>query len=168
MAYQLSSGAPPATSQARELPPGPIQRGRCFAHALLIRYPETVGKGIATLCLLAGGFICAAGLGILPSEYVAIGAPRGIVVGGGALLAVLGFMSLARDHRVSETITSLIVLALAGAAGWLTFYAPPGTLNRYLPFVPPTVNDALARLLFGLGAAVCVGMAFWGFRRMFR
>jgi len=127
-----------------------------------------VGKGIATLCLLAGGFVCAAGLGLLPSEYVAIDAPRSAVVGGGALLALLGFMSLSRDHRVSETITSLLVLGLAGFAGWLTFYAPAGTLHRYMPFVPTTVSDALARLLFGLGAALCVGMAFWSFRRMFR
>jgi hypothetical protein len=127
-----------------------------------------VGKGIAISCLLAGGFVCAAALGLLPSEYVAIDAPRIVAVGGGALLMLLGFMSLARDHRVSETITSLLVLALAGGAGWLTFYAPEGTLHRYVPFIPPTVNEALARLLFGLGAAVCVGMAFWGFRRIFR
>ena len=81
---------------------------------------------------------------------------------------LVGVMSLARDHRFSETIASLLLLGLAGGAGWLTFYAPEGTLNRYVPFVPPTVNEALARLLFGLGAAVCVGMAFWGFRRIFR
>lgn len=170
MAYQFSTSAPAAKNAAHEhhLDARAVERGRCFADALLIRYSVQVGKGIATLCLLAGGFVCAAGLGLLPSEYLAIDAPRGVVVGGGALLALIGSMSLARDHRVSETITSLLVLGLAGAAGWLTFYAPAGTLNRYLPFVPPTVNDALARLLFGLGAAVCVGMAFWGFRRMFR
>lgn len=69
---------------------------------------------------------------------------------------------------MSDTIASLFLLALAGAAGWLTFYAPEGTLNRYAPFVPASVNEALARLLFGLGAAVCVGMAIWGFRRILR
>jgi hypothetical protein len=127
-----------------------------------------VGKGIAILCLLAGGVVCAAALGLLPGEYVVIHAPKSVAVGGGALLMLIGFMSLARDHRVSETITSILLLGLAGGAGWLTFYAPEGTLNRYLPFIPPTVNEALARLLFGLGAGVCVGMAFWGFRRMFR
>ena len=120
------------------------------------------------LCLLTGGFVCAAALGILPSEYVAIDAPRSVVVGGGALLAILGFLLLARDHRVSETLTSLFVLVIAGFTGWLTFYAPPGTMNRYFPFVPPTVNDALARLLFGLGAVACVGLAFWSVRRLLR
>ena len=112
--------------------------------------------------------MCAAALGLLPHEYVVIHAPRSVLVGGGAMLILVGFMSLARDHRVSDTIASIFLLALAGAAGWLTFYAPEGTLNRYVPFIPPTVNEALARLLFGLGAAVCVGMAIWGFRRILR
>ena len=127
-----------------------------------------VGKGVSILCLLAGGFVCAAALGLLPKEYVVLDAPRGALIGGGAVLVLVGFMSLARDHRVSETLSSTLLLALAGVTGWLTFYAPEGTLNRYVPFIPPSVNEALARLLFGLGAAVCVGMALWGFRRIMR
>jgi len=127
-----------------------------------------VGKGIAILCVLAGGLLCAVALGLLPQEYAAIDAPRIVLVVGGGVLVFVGLMSLARDHRMSETISSLLLLALAGAAGWLTFYAPEGTLSRYVPFIPPSVNEALARLLFGLGAAGCVGMAIWGFRRILR
>ena len=97
-----------------------------------------------------------------------IEAPRGVLLGGGTLLVLVGFMSLARDHRVSDSIATLFLLGIAAGAGWLTFYAPEGTLSRYVPFVPPSVNEALARLLFGLGAAVCVGMAFWGLRRILR
>ncbi|MGB5701460.1 MAG: hypothetical protein WBM48_01465 [Polyangiales bacterium] len=127
-----------------------------------------MGKGIAILCVLVGGLLCAVALGLLPQEYVAIDAPRIVLVVGGGVLVFVGLMSLARDHRMSETISSLLLLALAGAAGWLTFYAPEGTLSRYVPFIPPSVNEALARLLFGLGAAGCVGMAIWGFRRILR
>lgn len=127
-----------------------------------------MGKGVATLCLLAGAFVCAVGLGILPSEYFPIHAPRSAVVGGGALLAVMAFMALASDHRVSQTISSLVFLAIAVGAGWLTFFAPQGTVNRYLPFIPQSVNEALARLLFGLGVAVCVGMGFFGLRKILR
>ncbi len=127
-----------------------------------------MSRGVATLCLLAGVFVCAAGLGILPSEYVPIHAPRSAVVGGGALVAILAFMALARDHRVSQTISSLLFLAIAVGTGWLTFVAPPGTVNRYFPFIPQSVNEALARLLFGLGVAVCIGMGFVGLRRMLR
>jgi hypothetical protein len=134
----------------------------------LIRYPAGVGKGVSILCLLGGGFICAVALGLLPQDYVTIHAPRLVLLGGGVVMILVGAMSLARDHRVSETLSSLFLLALAGGAGWLTFYAPEGTLNRYVPFIPQSVNEALARLLFGLGAAVCVGMAIWGFRRILR
>jgi hypothetical protein len=127
-----------------------------------------VGKGVAILSLLAGGFVSAAALGILPPEYAVIHAPRSVVLGGGALLMLIGFMSLARDHRFSDAIASLMLLALAAGAGWLTFCAPEGTLNRYIPFIPPSVNEALAHLLFGFGAAASIGMAIWGVRRIFR
>jgi hypothetical protein len=127
-----------------------------------------VGKGVATLCLLVGALLAAVGFGWVPNDVVRITAPRDLVAAGGLVLGAIGFFSLARDHRASETLTSLLLLAIAVGAGWLTFFAPEGTLNRYLPFVPPTVNEALARLLFGLGAAICVGMAFWGFRRILR
>ena len=56
------------------------------------------------------------------------------------VLAGMGLLSLGRDHRLSETLTSLFILGVAGVSGWLTFYAPPGTLHRYVPFVPPTVT----------------------------
>lgn len=127
-----------------------------------------MGKGTATLCLVAGGIVCAAGLGLLPRGYVIIDAPPRLLAAGGIILALLGFLSLARDHRASETFTSLLFLGVAVGAGWLTFIAPEGTINRYLPFIPQSVNESLARLLFGLGAAVCIGMAFLGLRRILR
>lgn len=130
-----------------------------------------MGKGLATLCLLVGGLVFAAGLDLLPAqleELVVIDAPPRLLAAGGFILSLLGFLSLARDHRVSETITSLGFLAIAGGAGWLTFVAPEGTINRYVPFIPQEVNEALARLLFGFGAAVCIGMAIVGFRRLMR
>ena len=144
MAYQLCRGAPVCATLG------------------------TVGKGIATLCLVAGGFIAAVGFGFVPAAPLGITAPRELVAAGGLLLALMGFLSLAQDHRISETLTSLLLLGIACTAGWLTFYAPEGTLHHYVPFVPPTVNEALARLLFGLGTAVCVGMAIWGVRRILR
>lgn len=120
------------------------------------------------MCVLAGGFVCAAALGFVPKEFVVLEAPRHVAAGGGAVLMFLGFLSLSRDHRASDTLATLLLLIIAAGAGWLTFYAPEGTLNRYVPFVPPSVNEALARLLFGLGTAVCAGMAFWALRRILR
>ena len=125
-------------------------------------------KGIATLCLVAGGIVAAVGFDLLPNDLVYIRAPKGAVAAGGVILAGMGLLSLGRDHRVSDALTSLLILGVAALSGWLTFYAPPGTLKRYIPFVPANVSESLAQLLFGLGAVACVGMALWGFRRLTR
>lgn len=127
-----------------------------------------MGKLVAFVCLVGGIAVCAASLGLLPEDYVLFEAPRQVVFGAGAVSVLVGFLLLARDHRASETVTSILLLSLAAFAGWLTFYAPDGTIERYLPFIPTEVNDALARLLFGLGAAATFGIAIWAVRRLFR
>lgn len=127
-----------------------------------------MGKLVAFLCLVGGIGVCAASLGLLPEDYVIFEAPRGVVFGLGAVSVLLGFLLLARDHRASDAVATIFLLSLAAFAGWLTFYAPEGTIERYLPFIPSEVNDALARLLFGLGAAATFGIAIWAARRLFR
>jgi TctA family transporter len=129
---------------------------------------SVMGKAIALLCLAGGVAVCAASLGLLPQEYLAFEAPRWAVFGAGVLSVLVGFMLLARDHRASDALASILLLALAAIAGWITFYAPEGTIQRFLPFIPADVNDALGRLLFGLGAVACVGLAIWALRRLFR
>ncbi len=127
-----------------------------------------MGKGIATLCLIAGCIVAAVGFDLLPNDLVRIRAPKGAIAAGGIILAGSGLLSLGRDHRISDALTSLLILGVAALSGWLTFYAPPGTLKRYVPFVPSNVSESLAQLLFGLGAVACVGMALWGVRRLTR
>jgi len=132
------------------------------------RYHVGVGKLIALLCLIAGVAVCAVPLGYLPSvEIIQQASPLGVFAAGGALIFA-GLLQLARDHRASEALGSIVLLLLAGLAGWVTFFAPEGTVARVLPFIPGEVNDALGRLLFGLGAAACVGMALWAVRRLIR
>jgi len=127
-----------------------------------------VGKGIALLFLAGGVALGGVSLGFFPADYLVLEAPRAVVLGAGAVLVLAGFILLARDHRASDSIASILLLTFAAIAGWVTFYAPEGTINRLLPFIPTEVNDALGRLLFGLGAIVSVGMALWALRRLFR
>jgi hypothetical protein len=118
--------------------------------------------------LIAGAAVCAVPLGYLPSvELLQRASPLGVFAAGGALIFA-GFFQLARDHRASEALGSIFLLLLAGLTGWVTFFAPEGTVARVLPFIPTEVNEALGRLLFGLGAAACVGMTLWAVRRLIR
>lgn len=127
-----------------------------------------MGKLVAFVCLLGGVAVCAASLGLLPEHYVIFEAPREVVFSAGVVAVLFGTLLLARDHRASDAVATILLLSLAAFTGWLTFYAPDGTIEAYLPFIPSEVNDALARLLFGLGAAATLGMAVWAVRRLFR
>jgi hypothetical protein len=127
-----------------------------------------VGKLVALLCLVGGVAACAASLGLLPEDYVIFETSRQVVFGAGAVSVLFGSLLLARDHRASDAVTTILLLSLAAFTGWLTFYAPDGTIERYLPFIPTEVNEALARLLFGLGAAATFAIAIWAVRRLFR
>lgn len=107
-------------------------------------------------------------LGLLPEDYMVFEAPREVVFGAGAVSLLFGFLLLARDHRAADAVTTILLLSLASFTGWLTFYAPDGTVEKYLPFIPAAVSDSLARLLFGLGAVATVGIAVMAIRRLFR
>ena len=95
-------------------------------------------------------------------------APREVLFGAGAVSVLFGFLLLARDHRASDAVTTILLLSLASFTGWLTFYAPEGTVERYLPFIPTAVSDSLTRLFFGIGAVATFGIAIMAIRRLFR
>jgi hypothetical protein len=129
---------------------------------------SSMDKAIGLLCLLGGAVACAAVLGFVPLGGTPLAdAPSSALGGGGAALFVTGFLLLSRDHRTSDALASIVLLAVAAGAAWFTFYAPAGTLERAVPFIPASVGDELGRLLFGLGAAACVGMALMALRRIF-
>jgi hypothetical protein len=83
-------------------------------------------------------------------------------------LVLAGLMTLGRDHRASAVIASILLLAAAAGTGWITFYAPQGTLGRAIPFIPASVGDEIGRLLFGFSAIACIGMTAAALRRLLR
>jgi hypothetical protein len=128
-----------------------------------------MGRVIGLLCVFAGITACAGALDLLPiGPSPFLEAPRWIVCGGGAVLALSGFMMLGRDHRASTVLASVLLLAVAAGTGWITFYAPQGTLGRAIPFIPASVSNELGRLLFGLSAIASIGMAAAALRRLLR
>jgi len=127
-----------------------------------------VGKAIALLSLALGGVLCADALGVLPPEYAIVEAPRGVIGAAGGALIILALALLARDHRGSDALGAILLLAFSVITGWLTFYGAEGIIEGGVSFIPPSVGEALGRLLFGLGVVACVGMAVLAFRRLFR
>ena len=127
-----------------------------------------MGKGIAFLSLAFGVAMCAAALGVLPADYVVFETPRGVVGAAGGVLIVVGLAVLARDHRGSDVLAAILLLAFSGITGWLTFYGPEGVIEGGLSFIPSSVRDAISRLMFGLGVVACGAMAYLGLRRLLR
>lgn len=127
-----------------------------------------VSKGIAFLCLALGVVMCAAALGVLPADYVVFEVPRDVGGVAGGLLVVVGLALLARDHRGSEVIAAILLLAFSFITGWLTFYGSESIIEGGIPFIPTSVGDSVSHLLFGLGVVACGTMAFLGLRRLFR
>ncbi len=125
-------------------------------------------KLLGVLLVVGGTALGAAALGYVSVQGTALSQlpPSGLGIAAAAA-ALVGFLLLSRDHRTSDVLGAILLLAVAAGAGWVTFYAPEGTLERALPFIPASVGDELARLLFGVGAVVCVGMAVMALRRLF-
>lgn len=125
-------------------------------------------NAIALVSLAFGAALCADALGVLPAEYSVPEVPEAVLGSAGGALVVLALALLARDHRGSEMLSAMLLLAFSAMIGWLTFYGTEGIIEGGIPFIPPSVGDALGRLLFGFGVVACVGMAVLALRRLLR
>ena len=120
------------------------------------------------LSLALGCVLCADALGVLPFEYAILEAPRGVLGAAGGALIILALALLARDHRGSDALGAILLLAFSAITGWVTFYGLEGITEGGVSFIPPSVAEAVGRLLFGLGVVACVGMAALALRHLFR
>ena len=112
--------------------------------------------------------MCASALGVLPADYLVFDAPREVVGAAGGVLAVVGLALLARDHRGSDVLGAILLLALSGIIGSITFYGPESIIGGGVPFIPASAGDAAGGLLFGFGVVASGSMAFLGLRRLLR
>jgi hypothetical protein len=125
-----------------------------------------VGRAIAIACLALGVLLGADALGILPADYAIMDLSPQVAAGAGAGSTLLALVLLARDHRGSDLLTAILLIALSVFTGWLTFHGPDGLIEGGLAFIPAGVREAVGRLMFGLGVVACGVMAFFGLRRL--
>ncbi|MGB5813093.1 MAG: hypothetical protein WBG86_21345 [Polyangiales bacterium] len=125
-----------------------------------------MGKAVALLALVAGFFVGGSVLGFVPGHYVPVHAPPNVLLAASALLIFLSLALLARDHRGSELLSGLILLAASFLLGWVTVYGPESVLGGPLDWIPPTVRRSLGQLMHGLGLVLCGITAFFGLRKL--
>lgn len=125
-----------------------------------------MGKGVALLSLIAGLVIGGSVLGFIPPSYSLIHAPRGVLIVASALLVFTSLILLARDHRGSDLLSALALLALSILIGWMTFYGAHDVLGDRLDWIPEAVRDSFGQLMYGLGMVACGLTAFFGLRRL--
>lgn len=118
------------------------------------------GIGVALLLVAAGG------IAVDPSTIHAprwvLGVCGGVFVLGGVALAVPQVSSL----RIAAGMTTVLGLGLVAA--WAAWFGDAEGFSGGLPFVPDTVNVALARGVFGFGALCCLALFGWGVSRLMR
>jgi CHASE2 domain-containing sensor protein len=82
----------------------------------------------------------------------------GLAAGGGLMIS-------GQRSRFSDLLAALFLLAMAGIGGWSALFSPAEGISGGLVFLPQEVNKGLGRALFGLGAALCLTLAFYAIRR---
>jgi hypothetical protein len=103
----------------------------------------------------------------LPAELFA--APRWLLyilsftLGAGAGLAFLG-----QDHPLSHLVAAVIWILFALAGIWAAVYSPLERLLGGISVLSPAANRTLARIIFGLGAILNLGVGFFAGWKFFK
>lgn len=114
----------------------------------------------------AGLYIVGISTGVIPAEESSFKAPRWVVLVVGAAFVFGGAAVTGREGSFfNDLMGSLIVFCLGVAVGWVSFFGSADGFSGGIPLLPDEINLGLARVLFGLGAIVCLVIAGYGMKR---
>ena len=124
--------------------------------------------GLAIIAMTCGGYALLAASGVLPIE-TANDTPTWVVGLIGMMFLIAGVMIFLRNHsRLLDLFAAIILASFSLIGGWITFYASPEGFSGGIPFLPHDINVSFARVMFGLGSALCFGGFLYAVRRFFR
>ena len=134
-----------------------------------MRDPHIPSPFFGLLFLAAGTGIMGMGLGVIPVDPATVHAPMWVLAVCG-LVFVLGGVAVvgARWSRVREAAGIGIVLAMGLIGGWVALFGDSDGFSGGVPFVSPEANVVIARVVFGLGAGMCLALFVWGASRVLR
>lgn len=106
----------------------------------------------------------ACGLFDLPDD--ASNAPAWVIAGCGIVFVAAGAMILGHPRSgANDLLAALISLVFAATAAWVSFFAPSEGFSGGVPFASREFNVRLARIMFGLGSVICLGVAIYAVHR---
>ena len=124
--------------------------------------------GLAFVAIACGGYALLAASGVLPME-TANDTPMWVVGLIGVMFLIAGTMIFLRNHsRLLDLFAAIILASFSLIGGWVTFHASPEGFSGGIPFLPHDINVSFARVMFGLGSALCFGGFLYAVRRFFR
>ena len=125
--------------------------------------------GLALFCIALGTYPILLAMGVIEPEPGQLKAPEWIVGMAGFVFVVLGvFVSLRQTDTLSHVFGAVVCLGFAAIGCWVALNAEPGSIAGGLPFVGAEVNHRIGRIVFGLGALMCLSMALWAVRMALR
>jgi hypothetical protein len=85
------------------------------------------------------------------------------------VLTIGGVMMIAgRDSRLNDFLAAVLLLGMSSIGSWVAFFGSADGISGGLAFLPSELNVGLGRILFGLGALLCLAMAVYALRRTLR
>ena len=125
--------------------------------------------GLALCCIALGTYPILVAVGVIEPEPGQLKAPLWVVGLAGFLFVVLGvFVSMRQTDTLSHVFGAVVCLSFSAIGTWAALYAEPGSIKGGLPLVPAHINHQIGRVMFGLGALMCLGMALWAMRMALR
>ena len=116
--------------------------------------------------LFTGAAFMAASLGIIVLDPSTFQPPRAILFLVSIIAITGGSLIIIQDQtRWSDWLASVMLMAFAAVGGWVAVFGPAERISGGLAFLPPETNVALARVIFGLGALLCLGLSAYAIRR---
>jgi FtsH-binding integral membrane protein len=130
------------------------------------RKEQKVRNLIGILIILAGGCVMGLAAGFIPFDSSSVQIPLWVMGTSGLVFMIGGAMVfVGMDNRYNEFFAFLLLFLMGSIVGWVSIFGDENDFFGGIPLLPDEVNIMAARLLFGIGALICLGLSFYAFQR---
>ncbi len=117
-------------------------------------------------CIAIGLYPILTAAGWFPIDPLSIHVPMWGLALCGLMFVASGCMILVgRKSRMNDLFAFVFCLSAATVGFWISFYGDSGQVSGGIPFVSQEFNDRLARIVFGTGATLSLGISMIALQR---